>query len=155
MSSSRNNIVFFIPFLLSWIFLIGCGSEDTIPVTRPTQQVLVPANLVGYWQLSHYRPANHFLKASITISETGAWQSETNLPLITGGYLSVRAKGTLSVQKDQIKSQTESVITILPTSQLPVKMKMFDGQINFELINDKLILYYEDGSMAIYQLAKK
>ena len=120
-----------------------------------TEQVIVPDNLVGYWELTHFRPTDNLLSASLTISEIGTWKSETSLPLITGGYLSVEASGKLRIEEDQIKSVTESVKTILPTSQMPVKTKTFDGQITFDLIGNQLTLYYDDGSMAIYQRAKK
>ncbi len=120
-----------------------------------TEQVIVPDNLVGYWELTHFRPTDNLLSASLTISEIGTWKSETSLPLITGGYLSVEASGKLRIQEDQIKSVTESVKTLLPTSQMPVKTKTFDGQITFDLIGDQLTLYYDDGSMAIYHRAEK
>ena len=64
-------------------------------------------------------------------------------------------KNKENIEEDQIKSVTESVKTLLPTSQIPVKTKTFDGQITFDLIGDQLTLYYDDGSMAIYQRAKK
>ena len=67
----------------------------------------------------------------------------------------MEANGKLRIQEDQINSVTESVKTLLPTSQIPVKTKTFDGQITFDLIDDQLTLYYEDGSMAIYQRTKK
>ena len=154
MSSPRNNTVLFV-LLLYFSLFASCGPDDTSPSTLSTEQVIVPDNLVGYWKLTHFRPTDNLLSASLTISEIGTWKSETSLPLITGGYLSVEASGKLRIEEDQIKSVTESVKTILPTSQMPVKTKTFDGQITFDLIGNQLTLYYDDGSMAIYQRAKK
>ena len=154
MSSPRNNTALFV-LLLYFSLFASCGPDDTSPSTLSTEQVIVPDNLVGYWELTHFRPTDNLLSASLTISEIGTWKSETSLPLITGGYLSVEASGKLRIQEDQIKSVTESVKTLLPTSQIPVKTKTFDGQITFDLIGDQLTLYYDDGSMAIYQRAKK
>ena len=138
MSSPRNNTALFV-LLLYFSLFASCGPDDTSPSTLSTEQVIVPDNLVGYWELTHFRPTDNLLSASLTISEIGTWKSETSLPLITGGYLSVEASGKLRIEEDQ----------------MPVKTKTFDGQITFDLIGNQLTLYYDDGSMAIYQRAKK